>query len=48
MRALAELASLMSDLGDTASAELAWARIERLQAAAGLPAQDRVQRRRDR
>lgn len=45
MRALAELASVMSDLGEFAAAELAWARIESLQAAADLPARDRVHRR---
>lgn len=48
MRALAELASVMSDLGELAAAESAWARIESLQAAADLPAQDRVSYRRDR
>lgn len=48
MRALAELASVMSDLGELAAAESAWARIESLQAAADLPARDRVSYRRDR
>lgn len=48
MRALATLAQVLSDLGDSAAADLARDRIDSLQAAADLPARDRVHHRADR
>ena len=45
MRALAALAQVMADRGDTAAAGAAWARVESLWSAAGLPEEDRIHRR---
>jgi len=45
MRALAALAQAMADRGDTAAADEAWARVEILCSAAGVPGEDRIDRR---
>jgi DNA-binding SARP family transcriptional activator/tetratricopeptide (TPR) repeat protein len=47
-RALAALAQVMSEQANTAAADSAWKRIERLYALAGLPDEDRIYRRPDR
>jgi DNA-binding SARP family transcriptional activator/tetratricopeptide (TPR) repeat protein len=44
-QALAELARVMAERGDTAAAQEAWTRIENLYAAADLPEEDRIYRR---
>lgn len=41
-RALAELAQVIADRGDTTAAAAAWAAVERLWDAAGVPEQDRI------
>lgn len=45
VRALAELAQVMADRGDTVAAAQAWARVESLWDVAGVPAADRIHRR---
>jgi tetratricopeptide (TPR) repeat protein len=44
-QALAELAGVMADRGNATAAEKAWAQVEHLYDAAGLPAEDRIFRR---
>jgi tetratricopeptide (TPR) repeat protein len=44
-RALAALAQVMAERADSAAADSAWKRIERLYALAGLPDEDRIHRR---